>query len=84
MIFKKTIPPLQIILSFFISLLALSVSAQTKNITISGTIKEAISNTKIPYANVILKSKDNQILGGTVSNEEGAFAIANIKSGNYF
>lgn len=62
----------------------MSVSAQTKNITISGTIKEAISNTKIPYANVVLKSKDNQILGGTVSNEEGAFAIANIKSGNYF
>lgn len=82
-IFQKTISPLKIILIAIISLLALPGTAQTKNVTISGTVKDSVSNIAIPYVNVVIKSKDNVLKGGTVTNEEGIFTIENIHPGNY-
>lgn len=83
MIFQKNISLLKNILIATISLLALTATAQTKTVTVSGTIKDSISNAPIPYANVIIKSKDNALKGGTVTNEEGYFSIETIHPGNY-
>ena len=83
MIFQKTISPLKIILIVVLSLLAFSGAAQIKNVTISGTVKDSISNAALPYVNIIIKSKDEVLKVGTVTNEEGIFTIENIHPGNY-
>lgn len=58
--------------------------AQDKSVTISGNTKDKITKAALPFVNVILKtSKDATTIAGTITNEEGRFSIANIKSGNY-
>lgn len=65
-------------------LLSYTVAAQS-DITISGTVKEQVSQTPIVYANVILKTKsDNSFIAGTATNEDGLFTITNVASGNYY
>jgi hypothetical protein len=65
--------------------LAGSVSfAQTKQVTVSGTIKDKTTKTALPYVNVVLKTeKDSLFVTGSVSNEEGRFILTNIKPDNY-
>lgn len=81
--FLKAIIPLQILYSIVCLLFCISSIAQTKTITISGTIKDNTAKTVLPYTNVILKSKDQKVAAGTVTNEKGIFTIENIKPGNY-
>ncbi|PZR12607.1 MAG: TonB-dependent receptor [Flavobacterium psychrophilum] len=76
-------PHLNRILIIVISLLALTGTAQTKTVTISGTVNDSLSKSSLPYANVIIKSKEDVLKGGTVTNEEGYFTIDNIHPGNY-
>ncbi|MFC4510210.1 outer membrane beta-barrel protein [Flavobacterium buctense] len=58
--------------------------AQDKSVTISGNTKDKITKAALPFVNVILKTlKDATTIAGTITNEEGRFSIANIKSGNY-
>lgn len=83
MILQKTISHLKRILTIAISLLALAGTAQTKTVTISGTVKDSVSNNTLPYVNVMVKSNDNAVKGGTVTNEDGIFTIENIHPGNY-
>ena len=65
---------------FFLNFIA---SAQA-DITISGTVKEKISQDPIPFVNVVLKTKqDNAFVTGTASNENGLFILENINPGNY-
>lgn len=67
---------------FFISIY--NVFSQTKNVTISGIVKENKNNTILPYATIQLKDQKTGVeIAGTISNEEGRFSIPNIKSGNY-
>lgn len=82
--FLKAIPLQKFIFIVACCFLYFSVTAQTKTVTISGTIKDSISKTTLPYANVILKSKDQKVITGTVTNEKGIFTIENINPGNYF
>lgn len=57
---------------------------QNKSVTLSGTIKDDVTKTTLPYANAILKStKDDILIAGTISNEEGLFTLINIAPGNY-
>jgi outer membrane receptor protein involved in Fe transport len=58
------------------------VSAQSKNITISGSVKDE-SNSAIPFVNIIVKSEVSEFISGTVSDEEGMFELSNIKPGSY-
>ncbi|MES2382005.1 MAG: outer membrane beta-barrel family protein [Bacteroidota bacterium] len=59
--------------------------AQNKGVTISGFIKDKANKTALPYVNVLLKTeKDSAFVTGTVSNEEGAFVLSNIKPDNYY
>lgn len=81
--FLKAILPLKTISSIVCVLFCILSTAQTKTVTISGTIKDHTAKTALPYANVILKSKDQKVAAGTVTNEKGIFTIENIKPGNY-
>jgi len=69
---------------FSIFLLADDICAQEKSITVSGQVKEAKNKSRLPYANIVLKKpNDEKALLGTISDNEGRFAIKDIPSGNY-
>lgn len=68
----------------FLLLNIFCLSAQTKLVTISGLVKDKNSKISIPYVNVVFKTiKDQKLIAGTVTNEEGRFTIPGISSGNY-
>lgn len=73
---------------FVLAFLLLSFSAsfaQTKVVSVSGTIKDKTAKTVLPFVNVVLKTeKDTVFVTGTVSNEEGRFTLSNVKPDNYF
>lgn len=73
-----------VVLALF--LFAFTVSfAQTKVVSVSGTIKDKAAKTVLPFVNVVLKTeKDTAFVTGTVSNEEGRFTLSNVKPDNYF
>jgi outer membrane receptor protein involved in Fe transport len=67
-----------------ISCIFLSVG-QTKTATISGSVKDKVSHSSIPYVNIILAlAKDSTFITGTITNEEGRFTLSNIVPGNYY
>jgi outer membrane receptor protein involved in Fe transport len=70
-----------------VTLLLISVAnlrAQNKLVTVSGNTKDKTTKLALPFVNVSLKtSNDNTLVTGTITNEEGRFTLANIKSGNY-
>lgn len=70
-----------------VTLLLISIAnlrAQNKLVTVSGNTKDKTTKLALPFVNVSLKtSNDNTLITGTITNEEGRFTLANIKSGNY-
>ena len=65
---------------FFLNFLAFAQA----DITISGTVKEKISQNAIPFANIVLKTKqDNAFVTGTASDDNGLFILENTNPGNY-
>lgn len=70
-----------------VTLLLISIAnlkAQNKLVTVSGNTKDKTTKLALPFVNVSLKtSNDNTLVTGTITNEEGRFTLANIKSGNY-
>ncbi|UPT71011.1 MAG: carboxypeptidase-like regulatory domain-containing protein [Flavobacterium sp. JAD_PAG50586_2] len=70
-----------------VTMLLLSVAnlrAQNKPVTVSGITKDKTTKRPLPFVNVALKTeKDAALITGTITNEEGRFSLANIKSGNY-
>ena len=63
---------------------AANLRAQNKPVTVSGIIKDKTTKLALPFVNVALKTeKDAALITGTITNEEGRFSLANIKSGNY-
>ncbi len=72
-----------LIFSIFVGKVTI-LQAQTPAVTLSGLIKSKADKTALPFVNIILKTeKDSTFVTGTVSNEEGRFTLANIKSGSY-
>ena len=72
-----------LIFSFFIGCISL-LQAQTSAVTLSGIIKNKTDKAALPFVNIVLKTeRDSTFVTGTVSNEEGRFTLANVKSGNY-
>lgn len=58
--------------------------AQNKSVTLSGNTKDKTTKLALAFVNVALKtSKEGTSIAGTITNEEGRFSLANIKSGNY-
>lgn len=73
-----------LVLAFFVFAFTTSF-AQSKVVSVSGTIKDKTAKTVLPFVNVVLKTeKDTVFVTGTVSNEEGRFTLSNIKPDNYF
>ncbi|XOV91544.1 MAG: TonB-dependent receptor domain-containing protein [Bacteroidota bacterium] len=71
-----------IIISLF--LCPIGVLAQKLSVSVSGTIKDKVSNEILPFVNVVLKkSTDSSFLSGTISNENGLFTISDAKPGDY-
>ncbi|WP_298394780.1 outer membrane beta-barrel protein [Flavobacterium sp.] len=70
-----------------VAMLLLSVAnlrAQNKSVTLSGNTKDKTTKLALAFVNVALKtSKEGTSIAGTITNEEGRFSLANIKSGNY-
>ena len=71
----------------FVSLLLIArtnVAAQNKTVTLSGSVKDKVTKAVLPFVNVAFKtSRDTALVAGTITNEEGRFSLATIKSGNY-
>jgi outer membrane receptor protein involved in Fe transport len=73
-----------LLLLSFLVMKIYNVTAQNNSATISGLIKDKTTKTALPYINVVLKtSKDQKIVAGTVTNEEGRFNIPSVPAGNY-
>ncbi|PIB37435.1 TonB-dependent receptor [Reichenbachiella sp. 5M10] len=65
-------------------LLPLGVFAQKSSVSVSGTIKNKVSNETLPFVNVVLKTtSDSTFVAGTISNENGLFTISDAKPGDY-
>ena len=63
----------------------LFIQAQTNKITVSGLVRNSTEKKALAFVNVVLKSsKDSSFVLGTITNEEGRFALADIKSGSYY
>jgi outer membrane receptor protein involved in Fe transport len=73
----KSIATLVIFMSFSFSIFS--------QVTMSGIVKDKKNNLPLPYVSVTLKSsKDSSFVTGGVTNEEGLFALTNIKQGEYY
>jgi outer membrane receptor protein involved in Fe transport len=86
-IYRVTIIPSNKFLFLILALLVFPALAfaQGNKITLSGVIKDNKLKEPIPYVNVALKAaKDSTFVLGTITNEEGRFTVADVKSGNYF
>lgn len=58
--------------------------AQTTNVTLSGTVKEAKNKTVLPFVNVVLLAPaDSAFVTGSITGEDGLFSIPGVKPGNY-
>ena len=76
---------LKVIILFLITFVSLSKGyTQTRHVTLSGLVQDKTSGLPVEYANIIIKSeKDNTVISGTISAEDGRFSITNLPSGKY-
>ena len=73
------------ILSIILALLFFSGLQAQSGVTISGIIKDNKSKLFLSFVNVMLKSdKDSSFVSGTITDEEGRFKLAKIKSNKYY
>ncbi len=73
-----------IVVFSFILFAGSTLQAQISTVTLSGLIKSKANKNVLPFVNIVLKTeKDSAFVIGTVSNEEGRYTLANIKSGRY-
>jgi hypothetical protein len=71
-----------ILLLFFIRCFSF---AQTGKLTVSGLAKGSKTKSALPYVNVTLKAvKDSSFVTGTITNQEGSFAITDAVACNYY
>lgn len=75
---------INLIIFLLTMLLPLGLMAQKSAISVSGTIKDKISEAALPFVNVVLKkSDDSSFVAGTISNDKGLFTMADIAPGDY-
>jgi len=73
----------QTFIIFFLLILTLHAYSQG-NATVSGRVVEQSTKNPIPFANVILLSdKNDKMLTGTITENDGRFVIKGINEGNY-
>ncbi len=65
-------------------LLPIGLLAQKSSVSISGTVKDKVSDETVSFVNVVLKkTADTSFVTGTISNDNGLFTIADVKPGDY-
>lgn len=58
--------------------------AQKSSVSVSGFIKDKVSEEALPFVTVALKNPiDSVIITGTISNENGLFTVTGVKPGDY-
>jgi outer membrane receptor protein involved in Fe transport len=58
--------------------------AQESSVSVSGTVKDKISQESLPFVNVVLKqSADSSFVTGTITNDKGLFTISEASPGDY-
>ncbi|MCB9203093.1 MAG: TonB-dependent receptor [Flavobacteriales bacterium] len=74
------------IVTYSILLLVYStLNAQNNNISIKGLVWDSTQNIPIPYADVTIKSSENnEIVNATVSEEDGSFLIESTRNENIY
>ena len=69
---------------FIAALSPIATMAQVSKITLSGLTRDRASRANIPFVNVLLKKeRDSSFAYGTVTKDDGRFAIEDIVAGNY-
>ncbi len=69
---------------FIIMFFCQGVWAQTGKVTLSGTVKNARTQTGLPFVNIALFSqKDTSFVTGTITDEQGLFTLPAVNSGEY-
>lgn len=62
----------------------IGVLAQKSSVSVSGTIKDKVSNEALSFVNVVLKkSADSSFVSGTISNDNGLFTFSDAKPNDY-
>ena len=62
----------------------IGVLAQKSSVSVSGTIKDKVSNESLSFVNVVLKkSADSSFVSGTISNDNGLFTFSDAKPNDY-
>jgi len=70
------------IISFFLSILIHNIYAQ--NCSIRGAVVDSLTNTKVEYANISLKSlSDSSFVTGGITNTKGIFEISDLEISTY-
>ncbi len=65
-------------------LIPIAVSAQIKNVTLSGKVQDKLSKETLAYVSVVLKKQaDSIFVKGTISDESGVFTLPNLTQGSY-
>ena len=68
----------------FLFLIPAALMAQKSSISVSGIIKEKVSDEALPFVNIVLKNPtDSSFVTGTISKEKGRFTISGVKPGEY-
>jgi outer membrane receptor protein involved in Fe transport len=71
--------------TIFLLWTSISLLAQSKNVAVSGIVKDKTSQEPLPYVNIVLLAeRDTAFVSGTVANEVGRFTLSNVKPGSYF
>ncbi len=67
-----------------IALLIVSSPTWAQEASISGTLRDAVSNEPMFFTNcVLLRQQDSTFIQGTTSNDDGAFLFSKVDSGSY-
>jgi len=62
----------------------IGVLSQKSSVSVSGTIKDKVSNESLSFVNVVLKkSTDSSFVSGTISNDNGLFTFSDAKPNDY-
>ena len=69
---------------FSLLIILLFVTTQAQNGRIEGRLIDASSGEVLPFCNVVLFSKSQDIVGGAISNEQGGFIFEQLKFGDYY
>jgi len=68
---------------FAILLVLLTWSTRTVAQTITGRVLDQQTQEALPFANVVLKTPDNQLVQTTLTNEQGSFTLKAVAPGDY-